>query len=186
MPDCWFKHYRIAVLRAVLITGVGLWPLLDVQAAFALPCGLNCENITGSPNFSMTLNGSDQTISYTLGVGVDNVSVLGWNLTVTSTQFATGTTPVHTLPMTNSFITGVQATCSQGQICTSLPQNTVTYPITLPIGNPAPTPVKFYNAGNTSGVGTFDISATITIPVPANSYAGTYNNTFTVAYVSGP
>ena len=117
---------------------------------------------------------------------LNNTNSLGWNVTITSTRFATGSIPVHTLATTASSITGVTAVCSPGQVCTSLPQNAVTYPVAVPADNVAPTPVKFYDAQNLSGVGTFDISTTIAITVPANTYAGTYTSTLTLAYVSGP
>ena len=186
MPGYWCKVKRVVVTMILLIMSWGLWLPLDAPVAYAIPCGLNCENITTSPSFAMTLNGSDQTISYTLVFSVNNLSVLGWNVTITSTRYETATTPVHSLPTTTSNVTGVTAVCSSGQICTSLPQNTVTYPITMPVGNPAPAPVKLYNAQNISGVGTFDLSVAITIAVPANVYAGTYTDTITLAYVSGP
>ncbi len=67
-----------------------------------------------------------------------------------------------------------------------MPQNSVTYPVAVPAGNPAPTAVKFYNAQALTGLGTFDLSTTIKIAVPANAYAGNYSSTITLAYVSGP
>jgi len=154
--------------------------------AYAIPCGINCENVTNSPTVSLTLNGTDQTVSYTLTFSLNDLSVLGWNVTITSTQFNTGATPTRTLSTATSSVTGVTAVCTGGQICTTMPQNAVTYPVAVPAGNTAPTAVKFYNASAASGIGTFDISTTIKITVPANTYSGTYTSTITLAYVSGP
>jgi hypothetical protein len=165
---------------------VGLWSSLSAPVAYAIPCGVNCENITTPPTVAVTLNGVDQTASYALALSLNNLSILGWNVTLTSTQFATGAIPVRTLPTTASSVTNVTAVCTAGQICTTTPQNAVTYPLAVPAGNSAPTPVKLYDAQIASGVGTFDLSATIKVTVPANAYAGTYTSTITLAYVSGP
>jgi len=164
----------------------GLWSSLGAPVAYAIPCGVNCENITNTPTVAVTLNGVDQTVSYALAFSLNNLSALGWNVTVTSTQFATGATPVRTLPTTASSVTGVTAVCTTGQICTALPQNAVIYPVAVPAGNSAPTPVKLYSDQSNTGIGTFDLSATITVTVPANAYAGTYTSTITLAYVIGP
>jgi len=153
---------------------------------YAIPCGTNCENINNTPTVTLALNGTDQTATYTLAFSLNNAAGLGWNVTITSTQFTTGTTPSHTLPTTASSITGVTAVCSSGQTCTTMPQNTITYPIIMPAGNSAPTPVKFYSTASTTGVGTFDISTTVKVAVLANTYTGTYTSTITLAYVSGP
>lgn len=186
MSQCGHTLKRVVVSMMLLIISTVLWSSMGASVAYALPCGVNCENTTNSPSVSLTLNGSDQTVSYTMTFSLNNINALGWNVTITSRQFATGTTPAHTLATTASSITGVTAVCSPGQVCTSLPHNAVTYPIVVPADNPAPNPVKFYNAQNLSGIGTFDLSTTITVTVPANAYAGTYTSTLTLAYVSGP
>src|SRR5205807_1115175 len=63
----------------------------------------------GTPSFSLTLNGDDQTKTYTLPVEVVDARGLaasgGWNLTVTSTQFSDGAG--HSIPAAASTITGV-------------------------------------------------------------------------------
>jgi hypothetical protein len=169
---------------AVTMLLISTEPWLSV--AYAIPCGINCENITNSPSVSVTLNGTNQTVPYTLAFSLNNTNVLGWNVTITSTQFKTGTIPTRTLPTTASSISNVTAVCTPGQICTGLPQNGVTYPVAVPAGISAPTPVKFYNTSAASGVGTFDVSTAIKVTVPANAYAGTYTSTITLAYVSGP
>ena len=186
MYQCVHTVRRVVAYMVLLVISTALWSSMGASVAYALPCGVNCENTTNSPSVSLTLNGSDQTVSYTMTFSLNNINTFGWNVTITSTQFATGATPVHTLATTASSITGVTAVCSPGQVCTSLPQNVVTYPVAVPADNPAPGPVKFYDAQNLSGVGTFDISTTIVVTVPANAYAGTYTSTLTLAYVSGP
>src|SRR5436305_8685168 len=87
-------------------------PLIALVAALALLVGAaaHASNVTvnatvtagatlsvagnGAPTFSLTLNGDDQTKTYTLPVEVVDARGLaatgGWNLTVTSTQFSDG------------------------------------------------------------------------------------------------
>jgi hypothetical protein len=114
---------------------------------------------------------------------VNNTTTQGWHMVITSTQFTTGN---HTLPATASSIMGVTVVCQSGSC--SAPQNQIAYPVVAPAGNPAPSPVTFYNsAGNNTGTGTFTVTATIQVLVPGNAYAGTYSSTITVTMVTdGP
>lgn len=144
----------------------------------------------GTPSFSLTLNGVDQTASYSLPVSVVDARGLssggGWNLTVTSTQFNDGSG--HTFPATASTITGISPapTCGAGSTCT-LPSNSVSNSsLALPAGVTPPTAVKFFDAANATGLGTIDVDATVSVAVPANVFAGTYSSTVTVAIVAGP
>jgi hypothetical protein len=107
---------------------------------------------------------------------------VGWNLTITSTQFTTGT---RTLASNASTVTGVTSACANGGICTS-PTNSVTYPVSVPAGSSPPTPNKLNNAASATGVGTFTVTPTIQVLVPQNSYTGSYSSTLTIAVVSGP
>jgi hypothetical protein len=87
----------------------------------------------------------------------------------------------HTLSATASSVTSVTVTSScSGNIC---PVNAITYPV----GWTAGTPVTFYDntSGGSHGQGTFTIEAGIQVLVPANSYAGTYASTITIAFISG-
>ncbi len=142
----------------------------------------------GSPSFSLTLNGNDQTTTYTLPIQVVDARGLavggGWNVTVTSTQFSDGAG--HTFPTTASTITGVTSACHTGSTCT-LPTNSVSNSnLALPAGAGPPTAVKFYNAATATGLGRIDSNATVSVAIPANTIAATYTSTITVAIVAGP
>ena len=141
----------------------------------------------GTPSFALTLNGDDQTTSYTLPVEVVDARGLasggGWNLTVTSTQFDDGAG--HTFPATASTITGATAGCESTSTCL-LPTNGVAYNLALPSGSVAPSAVKFFNAASPTGRGRVDVNATVSVAVPANVIAGTYSSTVTVSIVAGP
>lgn len=140
-----------------------------------------------TPAPSATLNGTDQTVTYSLVITATDAtgSGNGWNLTITSTQFSTGGGTPKTLSNTASIITGVTIVCVSGSTCTN-PTNNVTYPLTVPAGSTAPTAVEFYNASTNSGMGKFTVTPTVSITIPANTFAGTYTSTITLAAVSGP
>ena len=138
----------------------------------------------------VTLNGDDQTTTYALGLTITDArgSGAGWNLTITSTTF-TGINPANLLSTTASNInTAPTVACiGIGNHCTSPnPDGTVTYPVGVPAAASAPTPVKFFNSASASGLGKFTITPTVTIAIPANTYADTYSSTVSVAVVSGP
>ena len=137
---------------------------------------------------SVTLTGDDQTTSYALGLAVTDArgNSAGWNLTITSTTF-TGTNVNNQLSTGASSIDAVPtvACASVGNHCTN-PVNGITYPVGVPAGATAPTPVKFFNAAANSGLGKFAITPTVTIAIPASTIADTYSSTVSVAVVSGP
>jgi hypothetical protein len=140
-----------------------------------------------APTFSANLNSGDQTKTYTVPLTVNDTRTgasagLGWNTTVTSTQFVSGG---HTLPATVSTITAVSSSCDNGGLCTN-PTNSVTYPVAVPAGAGPPTAVKFFNAAATTGIGTFTVTPTVGVTVPQNSFTGSYASTLTISIVSGP
>jgi hypothetical protein len=47
-------------------------------------------------------------------------------------------------------------------------------------------PVTFFNAAPNTGLANFRVTPTISIPIPANTHAGTYQTTITTAIVAGP
>ena len=146
---------------------------------------------TGNPSFSLTLNGVDQTPTYTLGETVlDSRGIAvggangGWNLTITSTQFNDGSG--HTFPTTASTITGVATPCGASSTCAQ-PTNAITNTnLGIPAATVAPAAVKYENASSGTGMGTLTVNATVSVAVPANTFAGTYSSTVTVAIVAGP
>lgn len=144
-------------------------------------------NGNGSPSFALTLNGDDQTKTYTLPVEVVDARGLasgaGWNLTVTSTTFNDGSG--HTFPAAASTITVVSPSCAATSTC-NLPTNAIGYPLALPSGAVAPAAVKYFNAASPTGRGRIDVDATVSVAVPANTIAGTYSSTVTVSIVTGP
>jgi hypothetical protein len=145
------------------------------------------ESTSATPSFAVTLDGTDKTPSYTLPLTAIDArgTGAGWNLTITSTQFTTGGATPNTLATNASSVTGVTSACVGGSTCTN-PTNSVTYPLNVPAAPVAPTAVKLFNAAANTGMGKFTVTPTVQVAVPANTYAGTYTSTVTLAVVSGP
>jgi hypothetical protein len=176
-----------------LISCVGALVLLATaptvaSAASALVTG----TVTGStlslttsaaPSFSANLDSGDSTPTYTAALAVQDTrgTGVGWNATITSTQFTTGT---QTLATNASSLTGVTSSCTSGT-CTN-PTNSVAYPVAVPAAATPPTAVKFFNAAANTGMGKFTDTPTIGVFVPQSSFAGSYTSTLTLAVVTGP
>jgi putative surface cell wall-binding protein len=182
--------------HATLIGVISLSALALGAAARAATVGVTASVVGGStlsvaangtPSFSLTLNGDDQTKTYTLPVQVVDARGLasggGWNLTITSTTFSDGAG--HSLAANASNVTGVAPTCATGSTC-NLPTNAIAYPLAVPAAASAPAAVKFYNAASPTGRGRVNVNAAVNVDVPANTIAGTYTSTVTVSIVAGP
>ena len=136
-----------------------------------------------APTFSANLNLGDSTPTYTVPLTIQDTrgTGAGWNATITSTQFTTGSA---TLATNASTLTGVTSSCTTGT-CTN-PTNAITYPVAVPAAATAPAAVKFFNAAANTGMGKFTNTPTIGVFVPQSSLAGTYTSTLTISIVSGP
>lgn len=168
----------------------GLAGLAVVASLAAGPSALGGFSLTttAAPTVSVTLNGSDQTGSYTMDLTVDNSdpgsTTAGWNLTITSTQYSTGGATPRTLAANASSMTSVTTVCAVGP-CTD-PANSVGYPLAVPAGSPEPAPAKFFSTPANTGLGVFTVTPNVDVAVPANAYAGSYTSTLTLALVAGP
>jgi WxL domain surface cell wall-binding len=133
---------------------------------------------------STALNGSNQTVSTTtpLTVNDETGSGAGWNLDLTSTTFTT--TGSKTLPTTAATVTGASSVAGTGNC--SLPTNSVTYPVTVPAATTAPAAAKIFDAAAATGAGPATVTLALSLAVPARSYVGSYNSTWTFTDASGP
>jgi hypothetical protein len=180
--------------RIFTFIGIGLAAMVLVSAAVAGTVTATAT-VTGAGSLSLangataslsdTLDGSDQTVGYTLPLTVVDArgSGAGWNLTLTSTTFNDGAG--HNLSTSASTIASVAMACNSGGTCTN-PTNSISYPVTIPAGTTAPAAVKVFNSAANSGMGRFTITPTINVAIPGNSFSGSYTSTLTVAAVSGP
>ena len=98
---------------------------------------------------------------------------------------STGGGSPSTLATNASTLTGVTNACASGSTCSS-PTNSTTYPVGVPAGATAPTAVKYFNAGTSTGRGKFDNTPSVNVFLPATTDTGTYSSTLTLSAVSGP
>ena len=140
--------------------------------------------VTATP---VTLNGKDQTSTYTLPLTMVDArgSGAGWNLTITSTTFTSDSNKkISTLANNASSVGSVTVICNAHSTCT-LPNNSIRYPVAVPASTTPPAAVTFFNAAAKSGLGSFTITPTISIFVPNNTDEGTYTSTVSVAFGNG-
>ncbi len=136
-------------------------------------------NLPSNPSVSDTLDGTDQTVSYSplLGVVDARGNGAGWNLSISATSFSDGAG--HTLnPGT---VTTVAQACHSGSSCSAATSSGISYPLTV-----SGTAAKFFNAALNTGMGKVDVTPTVQVAIPGNAYAGTYTSTVTLAAATGP
>jgi len=168
----------LAVAAAALATAAAATAAnITATATLTGAAGLSL-NLPSNPSMSATLDGTDQTVSYAPVLGVVDArgSGGGWNLTIAATTFSDGSG--HSLAA--GTLTGATEACHTGATCT-LATNSITYPLTL-----STTAAKFFNAAVNTGLGKVDVTPTVNVSVPGNSFAGTYTSTVTLATAVGP
>jgi hypothetical protein len=162
------------------------WIGVAIGLKDASSTGILTLTTSATPSFVANLNGGDQTPTFTVPLTTTaSVSPApGWNETITSTQFSTGT---HTLVTGASTIRAAPtAVCVSAYANCAAATNAVGYPVSVPAGAGPPPAVKFFNAAAATGAGQFTVTPTVTVSVPQNSFAGAYSSTLTLAIVSGP
>jgi hypothetical protein len=177
---------RIALAACLLVAAIAApaATAADVPVTGTINPGSLSIATSATPSFAVTLDGTDKTGHYTVPTTVTDAtgSNAGWNLTITSTEFTTGSV---TLADDASSITGVTNTCAT--TCTAATATgAISYPVGIPAGASAPTAVKYFDADVASGAGQFTNTPAVDVAVPANATAGTYTSTLTLAAVSGP
>jgi hypothetical protein len=167
----------IAVV-ALVVVGGALGAALTTTATIGGNAGGLAVNMPANPTFTDTLDGTDQTASYApvLGVVDPRGTGAGWNHQISATSFTSGS---HTLaPGT---VTGATQACTTLSTCTAAVNSGITLPLTI-----TSAPAKFFNSALLSGLGKIDVTPTIAVAIPGNSYAGTYTSTVTLAVTAGP
>ena len=169
-----------AVAGGLALTLLLLWPWpADAQV---LTLSLTSPSVG---NFSsLTLNGSAQTTTASVGtfsVSDSRVTALGWHVTVSASQLCETSTPPTCVTLGK--------TLPLGSIDESRPS--VSGPGTLPATSAVTgvdlTPATPASAAIGTGLGTYTFGATtLTVHVPASTYARTYVSTVTYAVITGP
>jgi len=136
-------------------------------------------NLPGNPSVSDTLDGTDQNVTYAPVLGLVDArgTGAGWNLQISASSFSDGAG--HTLAPGS--VTAAAQACHAGSSCTAATNSGISLPLTI-----NGTAAKFFNATLNTGLGKLDVTPTIDIAIPGNSYAGTYTSTLTLAATTGP
>jgi WxL domain surface cell wall-binding len=169
----------LAVVAAALVTATAATAATITATAVISPTAGLALNMPSNPSMSATLDGTDQNVSYSPVIGLVDArgTGAGWNLTISATSFSDGAG--HTLaPGT---VTGATQACHAGGTCTLATSSGITYPLTV-----SGTAAKFFNAAVNTGLGKVDVTPTVSVAVPGNSYAGTYTSTVTFVAATGP
>ncbi len=134
---------------------------------------------------SLQVNKKIRLASYSLPITVIDArgSGKGWHLSITSSLFMNS--KGKKLPADASSITGVNVSCGANSTCTN-PIDTISYPLVIPAGNPAPPPVKFFNAAVSSGLGMFNLVMMVNVTIPANAKTDTYTSNICLKIANGP
>lgn len=150
--------------------------------ALAVPSAASAIGITSSTSSSasVTLNGFDQTASFSVSLSVTGQGNAGWNVTAWAANPAHGTDTLGALSVPSA----PTAVCT-GKGCVEPTTSGISWPVTL--GTSSTGAVKIYNAANHTGTGT---GATISVPfetaVAASTLAAAYTTTITFAVATGP
>ena len=179
--------YLCSVLLLAMLIGSSAIAFADSGTAkIAIKSGHLTES-NATNRVSLRVNKGLRLASYSLPITVTDArgSGSGWKLSITSTQFLYPDKDKDTLPSNASQITQVSVSCGAQSTCT-LPINSISYPLLVPAGATPPPPVKFFNAAVHSGLGKFGLTMLVNVTIPANTEAGSYSSTITIAIANGP
>lgn len=176
-----FRAILTITVITVLIGSQALFASSSLAARVTLtvrggPLGFAFEKQPQLAPIDMT--GLDQESSGTLGL-IDlrdaRGTGAGWQLTAQASDFVSRDDSNHTIPTTGFNISAAA-------------------PVTTIAGNAAPQsfigglslPLKLLEAEANTGMGHFQIEPPVTLNVPADVFAGTYDSTLTLTIISGP
>ncbi len=120
-----------------------------------------------------TTNGTATTSTYQLHLSVIDAtgSGSGWNLAL-----------VNALPpSTTAMLTQISVVCASESAC-SLPQSNVTYPVMMQENSAT---ANILNAGTNSGLGSFSITATLTITTPTSASVNSFDGNLALLVSGG-
>jgi hypothetical protein len=163
----------------------------DVPGTATLTAGGLTLSTPLALTFAGQLDGTNKTLTTTQALDVldQTGSGAGWNITLSTTQFATTDTVPKTLSTTaaSDFSTPTGA-CDTTVICTLASGSTVTYPIVLTAGTTAvpAVAVKIETAAVNTGLAGQTWTHTMNLAIPANTKVGAYLSTWTYSLVSAP
>jgi hypothetical protein len=128
---------------------------------------------------AVTINGADHTSTFSIPLTMTDYtgSGLGWNLTISASRFTSGT---NTLATDATTVVAGAATCVAGGGACIAPSNGAT------LSTVSTTAAELFSAAAGAGMGSYDIAPAFSVAVPANTVAGSYTSTITLAAISAP
>jgi hypothetical protein len=176
-------RHRLLILTALMAaalttTAAALAGNLTATATVAGTAGISLS-LPADPSLTSTLDGTDQTVSYSPLLGVIDArgGGAGWNLQISATTFADGFG--HSLAAGR--VSSVASACTGGGTCTAPTSSGITYPLAI-----SGTAGAFFSAAVNTGLGKVNVTPSIDIVIPGNAFAGTYTSTVTLAATTGP
>jgi len=167
-----------ALLAILLITVLLLAGAFATASRAAFGVAILPATVTSS---AVTLNGVDQTSTFTTTITPSGAVNTGWNITAWAPLPTVGGNNLGPLVLSSQPTLGA---CSPGGSCSLPTPIGITWPVTL--GTTAGTAAKIYNADVSTGKGTNTITATFGFKVPANALPGSYVTTLTIIGSTGP
>jgi hypothetical protein len=129
---------------------------------------------------SVTLDGFDQTATFSAALSVSGGGPNGWHITAWAPKPTSGSGSLSALSVPSRPTAG---TCT-GKNCVDPSPTGLSWPITL--GTTSGGAVSIYNAAAATGTGTDPVTVLFASGVPASTLAGSYTTTITVAIANGP
>jgi hypothetical protein len=172
---------KIVVLTLVLLLSLALTVPAFADATVTISGGTLSVTAQSIGFGTVTLNGTDQTVfdgDATLWQAKDPTGTgSGWHVTIAAADFSDGT---HTIAASN-----FKAKLADATILTvagnTAPASSLTAYTAL-----STTPQTFLSAAANQGMGTYTFVPDFSLDVAAETFAGTYTSTVTVAIVAGP
>lgn len=170
----------LSILLIVIITFTPAWAIASQQRVNVTvkgdPLGFTLPEVSSLAD--VTLTGYDQTTTGTLGtININDARGIGagWNLVLHADDFVNTDGSGAFIPATGFAIDGTPT-------------------VTTVAGNSGPTsfsglldgPLLILSAGAGSGMGRYQVDPTISLIIPADTIAGTYETTVTATVTSGP
>jgi hypothetical protein len=162
------------------VTRAALACALVVLAIPALASGAVGISSSTSVSTTVTLDGFDQQATFTTTVTITGGGATGWHVTAWAPKPASGGNTLSAVYVPSQPTAGA---CSPG-VCKKPTPTGLSWPVTL--GTTSGGAVKIYNAAAGTGTGTDPVSVPFTADVAANTLAGAYTTTITVAVSNGP
>jgi hypothetical protein len=164
-------------LRRSALVGAAVAAALALPAVAAAALGISSTTNTST---TVTLNGFDQTAAGSFTMTISGAGTTGWHVTAWAAVPKDGSLSIGSLDVPSQ----PTASACTGPGCVKPSPSGLSFPLTL--GTSSGTAVKIYDAAAHTGTGTDPVTVPYASAVPANTLAGPYTTTITLAIVSGP